>query len=113
MIRKRLTKRLAEHHDRALAGYDPHLVITVDGLDDVYRLARHLEQGQAEFAAMGRRILRSMDEQAPGVVRHLTARMGPSRHYGYQGRRRRPAKPLELRLGMPDDELQRLEEAVR
>lgn len=110
MIRKRLTKRV----DGATGGYDPRLVITVEHLDDVYRLARHLETGQVEFAEMGRRILRSMDDQAPGVVRHMTERMGPASLLGGArgGRRPRPRLP-QLALGMSDDELQTLEEAVR
>ena len=106
MIRKRLQHR-PNWPDGT--GYDPRLVITVEGLHDVYRLARHLETGQVEFAALGRRILRSLDEQDPGVVRHLTARMGTSRG-GYRGRKRRQP---QLRLGMTDDELAQLEVAVR
>lgn len=110
MIRKRLQRRV----DPVLGGYDPRLVIVVEGLDDVYRLARHLEQGQVEFAALGRRILRSMDDQAPGSVRYLTTRMGPASLLAGArgGRRRRPAQ-LKLELGMPPAELQRLEETVR
>lgn len=98
VIRKRLAKRI----DPVLGGYDPRLVIVAEGIVDVYRLARHLELGQSEFAAMGRRILRSMDDQAPGSVRHLTHRMGPSNLLGGArgGRRPRP-KQLVLELGSP------------
>jgi hypothetical protein len=105
MIRKRLQKRT----DEVLGGYQPRLVITVEGLDDVYRLARHLEQGQVEFSAMGRRILTGMDRHAPGVVHYLQERMGPARG-GYRGRRRRLP---QLRLGMPAEELDQLARAVR
>lgn len=106
MIRKRLVRR-AMWPDGS--GYDPRLVLVVEGPDDVYRLARHLELGQVEFARLARRILRSMDEQAPGVVRQMTAKMGPARG-GYCGRKRRQP---QLRLGMPEPELRELEEAVR
>lgn len=109
MIRKRLHRRWDDY-----LGYDPKLVIVVEGTDDVYRLARHLELGQVEFAALGRRILRSMDDQAPGVVRKLTTRMGPSKLLaGARGGRRRRPRQLKLELGMPEAELQQLEEAVR
>lgn len=109
MIRKRLQHRADPHF-----GYDPKLTITVEGLDDVYRLARHLELGQVEFAALGRRILRSMDDQAPGVVRHLTTRMGPSKLLaGARGGRRPRGRQLRLELGMPEADLAKLEEVVR
>jgi hypothetical protein len=110
VIRKRLQKRVDQHF-----GYDPKLVIVAEGLDDVYRLARHLETGQVEFAAMGRRILRSMDDQAPGVVRHLTTRMGPAKLLAGArgGRRPRSGRQLKLELGMPAKTVAELEEAVR
>lgn len=104
-VRKRLTK----HIDPVLHGYEPTLVITVDGLADVYRLARHLETGQVAFSALGRRILHSMDRQAPGSVSYLTKRMGPARAR-YRGRRPRP---VQLRLGITEAELVALEEAVK
>jgi hypothetical protein len=110
MIRKRLVRRI----DPVLGGYDPRLTITVEGITDVYRLARHLELGQSEFAALGRRILRSMDDQAPGSVRYLTTRMGPARLLsGARGGRRRRPRQLKLELGMPAEVVQELEEAVR
>jgi hypothetical protein len=110
VIRKRLQRRI----DDATGGYQPRLVITVEGLDDVYRLARHLETGQVEFGRLGRRILRSMDDQAPGVVRHMTERMGPSNLLGGArgGRRPRP-KRVQLELGMAPEALATLEEAIR
>jgi hypothetical protein len=109
-----LRKRLTKHTDER-SGYQPRLVITVEGVVDVYRLARHLEHGQVEFAAMGRRILESMDDQAPGVVRHLTERMGPANLLGgARGGRRPRRKPLpQLELGMTPEALAELEEAVR
>lgn len=109
-VRKRLQRRI----DPVLGGYDPRLVIVVEGLSDVYRLARHLETGQVDFAQVGRRILRSMDDQAPGSVRHLTERMGPANLLGGArgGRRRRP-RQLRLELGMPQQELHELEGQVR
>lgn len=109
MIRKRLQKRTDPHF-----GYDPKLTIVVEGITDVYRLVRHLETGQVEFCDLGRRILRSMDDQAPGVVRHMTTRLGPSKLLaGARGGRRRRPRQLKLELGMPEAELQQLEEAVR
>lgn len=110
MIRKRLQKRV----DEVLGGYDPKLTIVVEGISDVYRLARHLETGQVEFAELGRRILRSMDDQAPGSVRYLTTRMGPAKLLsGARGGRRRRPRQLKLELGMPAADLQQLEESVR
>ena len=75
MIRKRLFARKDRPAD---FGYDPRLVIEVEGISDVYRLARHLQTGQVEFATLGRRILEGMDRQAPGSVHYLTDRMGPA-----------------------------------
>ena len=105
MIRKRLVKRT----DPVVGGYQPTLHITVEGLDDVYRLARHLETGQVDLHELGRRILHSMDRQAPGSVSYLTKRMGPARAR-YRGRRPRP---VQLRLGITEAELAQLEEAVK
>lgn len=108
VIRKRLVRR-PNWPDGT--GYDPRLTLVVEGTSDVYRLARHLEQGQVEFARLGRRILRSMDDQEPGIVAALTRTMGPANlQYRYRGRRRRA---VQLRLGMPEEELHQLEEAVR
>lgn len=104
-----MRKRLSKRTDEALGGYQPRLVIVVEGLDDVYRLARHLELGQVEFSRMGQRILTSMDAQAPGVVHALQERMGPAKG-GHRGRR--PRLP-QLRLGMPGDELEQLARSVR
>lgn len=39
---------------------DPLVTITAEGIHDVYRLAHHLETGQVEFAAMGRKIKRGL-----------------------------------------------------
>jgi hypothetical protein len=39
---------------------DPHLEIHAVGIHDVYRLAHHLESGQVEFAAIGRKIKRGL-----------------------------------------------------
>lgn len=108
MIRKRVQKRV----DPALGGYQPRLTIVVEGIDDVYRIARHLETGQVEFGRMGRAILRSMDDQAPGSVAYLTARMGPHVGYGYRGRKRR-GRQLKLELGMPPERVQEYAETVR
>lgn len=110
MIRKRLTKRT----DTALGGYDPKLVITVENLDDVYRLARHLEHGQVQFAELGRRILRSMDDQAPGVVRAMTERMGPANLLGgARGGRRRRSRQLKLELGSPPEVVEAIAARVK
>lgn len=109
MIRKRLTKRLDERGQ-----YQPRLVITVEGRHDVYRLARNLETGQVQFAALGRRILRSMDEQEPGTVRRMTERLGPANLLsGARGGRRRRPRQLKLELGMPAEQVRELEEVVR
>jgi hypothetical protein len=80
MIKHRL--RSIDKHDGF--GAYPHLVIEVDGIDDVYRIARHLEIGQVEFSYMGWKILRGLDRRWPGIIRRLVERMGPSR-YGYRG----------------------------
>jgi hypothetical protein len=69
-------------------GAYPRLVIEVEGIDDVYRIARHLELGQCEFANLGTSILRGLDRRSPGIVRRLVAKMGPTRT-GYPGRRPR------------------------
>jgi hypothetical protein len=87
LIRHRL--RHVDHDDGF--GADPHLTITVVGIDDVYRLARHLETGQCEFSKEGRAILRGLDRRSPGIVRRLVERMGPSR-WGYPGVRPRVPK---------------------
>ena len=39
---------------------DPVLTIKAEGIHDVYRLAHHLEHGQSEFAAIGRKIKRGI-----------------------------------------------------
>lgn len=44
---------------------DPTLTIVAVGTHDVYRLAHHLEHGQCEFAAIGRRV-------KAGMRRHLS-----------------------------------------
>lgn len=62
-------------------GTYPRLVVTVEGVDDVYRFARHLELGQCEFADMGRLTLAGMDRRWPGIVRAMVARMGPQSGY--------------------------------
>lgn len=61
-----LSKRLVQrgNHPSELV-----LTITVQGAHDIYRLARHLESGQCEFADLGRRTLRS-----------LRKAMGPNRY---------------------------------
>jgi len=48
--------------DNSAAGFsdDPILTITAEGIHDVYRLAHHLETGQTEFAAIGRKIKRGL-----------------------------------------------------
>jgi hypothetical protein len=46
---------------------EPTLTITVEGIQDVYRFAHHLEHGQVEFCAIGRRVKR-------GLLRKLGAR---------------------------------------
>lgn len=48
-----LTRRV-----RTGRGGEPILVIEVRGVDDVYRLARHLELGQCEFADLAVKVLR-------------------------------------------------------
>jgi hypothetical protein len=106
MIRKRLQHR-PNWPDGT--GYDPKLTLVVEGTSDVYRLARLLERGQVEFHVLALRILRGMDRQEPGIVHSLQSSMGPAVG-GYRGKRR---KLPQLRLGMPDAELQELEEAVR
>jgi hypothetical protein len=111
MIRKRLVRRPMWPDG---SGYDPRLTIVVEGPDDVYRLARHLEAGQVEFARLGRAILRSMDEQHPGSVRALTTQLGPSSLLaGARGGRRRRGRQLRLELGMPAEQLHELEQVVR
>lgn len=39
---------------------DPKLTIVVEGTHDVYRLAHHLEHGQCDLAAIGRRVKRGL-----------------------------------------------------
>lgn len=63
---------------------DPIITLVVEGHHDIYRLARHLETGQVEFCAIGRGMLKALDRFQPGLVRALTAQMGPAR-YGYRG----------------------------
>lgn len=110
MIRKRLQRR-PNWPDGS--GYDPKLTIVVQGAHDVYRLARHLELGQVEFGRLGRAILRSMDQQQPGVVADMQRAMGPAPAPGrYRGRRRR-GRQLRLELGMPEEQVQAYAEAVR
>jgi len=75
VIRKRLFARKERPKE---FGYDPRLVIEVEGISDVYRLARHLQTGQAEFAELGSRIIEGMDRQAKGSVHYLTESMGPA-----------------------------------
>lgn len=55
------SKRL-HWRDNSESGFsdDPILTITAEGIHDVYRLADHLERGQVEFAAMGRKIKRGL-----------------------------------------------------
>jgi len=38
-------------------GYEPKVVITIEGWSDVIRFADHLQHGQVEFANVGRLIL--------------------------------------------------------
>lgn len=110
MIRKRLSKR-PNWPDGT--GYDPRLVITVEGSSDVYRIARLLESGQVEFQRLARAILRSMDQQAPGSVASLTHAMGPANlNARYRGRRKRP-RQLRLELGMPAEDVAAIAEVVR
>jgi hypothetical protein len=53
-LRKRLTRN---------RWGDPVLTIRVEGTHDVYRLSKHLERGQVEFARLGRLSLRSLRRQ--------------------------------------------------
>lgn len=69
----------------------PRLVIEAQGIDDVYRLARHMEIGQVEFAEIGYRTLKGLDRKYPGIVRKQGARMGPAGR-GYPGRKPRMVK---------------------
>lgn len=39
---------------------DPVLVIEARGIHDVYRLAHHMEHGQVEFVAIGRKVKRGL-----------------------------------------------------
>lgn len=106
-IRKRVTAgRLGD------GTYHPRLVLVVDGAWDVYRVARQLEARRGPVGAVGRRILRSMDEQEPNIVAELRKQLGPVvvGDGGYRGRR---ARQPQLRLGMSADELRQLEEQVR
>ena len=97
MIRHSL--RHLEHEGRS----EPQLVITVRGIDDVYRLARHLEIGQYEFAQVGVAVLRGLDRKNPGLVSRQRARMGPDRGYpGVRPRAGRPSGSLE-KLLHPED----------
>lgn len=61
----------------------PRLVITVEGIDDVYRLARVMEGAQVEFSEIGHATLVGLDRKYPGIVRALVQRMGPT--WGYPG----------------------------
>lgn len=112
MIRKRLANRR-----RPAGQYDPRLVLVAEGQHDVYRLGRALEavrptsEGTLWLHELGRRVLRTMDQQEPGVVRKLQRQLGPAKLprravRGGTGR-------LQLRLGLPVEELRQLEEAVR
>lgn len=86
MIRHRLTKE----HD-GYGGY-PRLVITVEGIDDVYRIARALEGHQVEFQEIAVKTLRGLDRRWPGVVRRCVARMGGAHErWRYPGTRPRRA----------------------
>jgi hypothetical protein len=78
-IEKRLTKVQSEY------GSYPRLVITVEGIDDVYRIARALEGQQVEFGRLANLTLRGLDRRWPGTVRALVARMGPTRPWQYPG----------------------------
>ena len=64
-------------------GSSPKLVITVEGIDDVYRIARVLERAQVEFSEMGVSVMRGLDRKYPGIVMRLIAKMGPA--WGYKG----------------------------
>lgn len=104
-LRKRLSR---QRHEEAGRDY-PRLVVVAEGVDDVYRLARHLEMGQSDIATLGRNALRSLEREWPGLVFELQQRMGPARG----GHRYRRPRAVQLRLGMPDEELARLEETTR
>lgn len=67
----------------------PRLVIEVEGIDDVYRIARALEGHQVEFSDIARSTLRGLDRRWPGIVRSLVARMGPDDPWRYPGVRPR------------------------
>lgn len=43
------------HDERKTVDGAPTLVVTVQGVDDVYRFANHLKTGQCEFADVGYR----------------------------------------------------------
>lgn len=58
----------------------PRLVIEVEGIDDVYRIARALEGHQVEFSEIARGTLKGLD---------LVAKMGPHDPWRYQGSRPR------------------------
>lgn len=69
---------------------DPVLTIRAVGHSDVYRLACHLELGQSEFAAVGRRTIDSLRRR--WGARKLAALehfyWGPDGRHGRQGTRR-------------------------
>jgi hypothetical protein len=88
VIRHRLTK---EGND---FGQWPRLVIEVEGIDDVYRIARALEGHQVEFSELAVKTLRGLDRRWPGVVRALVERMGPREPWRYPGAKPRTKKEV-------------------
>lgn len=110
MIRKRVGKAVVRGEPTV------RLVIVAEGPVDVFRVGRALEavitasRPSVALHQLGVRILHSLDHYQPGIVRELSAKgIGPTR-VTYRGRRRRP---VQLRLGMPADEVLLLEDTVR
>jgi hypothetical protein len=77
---------LRKVNERDGFGSYPRLVIEVEGIDDVYRIARALEGHQVEFSRLAGQTLHGLDRRWPGIVRALVRRMGPSDGWRYPGR---------------------------